>query len=106
MHFNACRTLSYTTRMLKSFRHRGLKAFFETGSKAGIQPSHAPRLARQLKHLDRATRPDDMNIPGWRLHPLTGELKGQWSVWVNGNWRLAFAFEGEDAILVDYQDYH
>ena len=47
-----------------------------------------------------------MNIPGWRLHPLTGELKGQWSISVNGNWRLTFAFEGDDAILVDYQDYH
>lgn len=92
--------------MIKSFRHRGLKIFFETGSKAGIQPSHAPRLARQLKHLDRATRPDDMNITGWRLHPLTGELQGQWSIWVNGNWRLTFTFEGEDAVLVDYQDYH
>jgi proteic killer suppression protein len=92
--------------MIKSFRHRGLKAFFETGSKAVIQPSHASRLARQLKHLDRTTRPDDMNIPGWRLHPLTGEQKGQWSVWVNGNWRLTFAFEGEDAVLCDYQDYH
>ena len=100
------RLLSYTTRMVKSFRHRGLKAFFETGSKAGIQPSHAPRLARQLKHLDRATRSDDMNIPGWRLHPLTGELRGQWSVRVNGNWRLTFCFEDEDVVLVDYQDSH
>lgn len=88
--------------MIKSFRHRGIKGFFETGSKAGIQPDQASRLARQLKHLDRAKRPEDMNIPGWRLHPLTGDLKGQWSIMVNGNWRLTFAFEDEDAILVNY----
>lgn len=92
--------------MIKSFRHRGIQSFFQTGSKGGIQPHHAPRLARQLKHLDRAKSPDDMNVPGWKLHPLTHGLTGHWSVWVNENWRLTFAFEGGDAILVDYQDYH
>ncbi|QID18816.1 peptidase [Nitrogeniibacter mangrovi] len=92
--------------MIKGFLHRGLKAFFETGSKAGIQPHHAPKLARQLARLDAAQAPEDMNLPGWRLHPLTGALAGHWSVTVNGNWRLTFRFEGEDAILVDYQDYH
>jgi proteic killer suppression protein len=92
--------------MIKSFRHRGTQSFYETGSKAGIQPHHASRLARQLKHLGRAKCPDDMNVPGWKLHPLTHGLAGHWSVWVNGNWRLTFAFDGEDAILVDYQDYH
>ena len=92
--------------MIKSFRHRGIQAFFETGSKAGIQPHHAAKIARQLKQLDRAASPADMNVPGWRLHPLAHELAGHWSVWVNGNWRLTFAFEGEDALLVDYQDYH
>jgi proteic killer suppression protein len=89
--------------MIRSFKHRGLEAFFETGSKAGIQPHHESRLRRQLKQLDRASVPQDMNLPGWRLHPLT---TGHWSVWVNGNWRLTFAFEGGDAVLVDYQDYH
>ncbi len=92
--------------MIKSFRHRGIEAFCETGSKAGIQPHHAARLGRQLKHLDRAKGPGDMNIPGWRLHALTGDMQGHWSIWVNGNWRLTFAFEDEDAVLVDYQDYH
>ncbi|CAM5788343.1 type II toxin-antitoxin system RelE/ParE family toxin [Ottowia pentelensis] len=92
--------------MIQSFRHKGLQAFFERGSKAGIQPSHAPTLGRQLAQLNAATQPDDMNVPGWRLHPLTGELAGHWSVWVNGNWRLTFAFDGQDAVLVDYQDYH
>lgn len=89
--------------MIKTFRHAGMRRFFETGSKAGIQPHHAARLSRQLAKLDRAVGSDDMNVPGWRLHPLTD---GHWSVWVNGNWRLTFMFEGEDAVLVDYRDYH
>lgn len=92
--------------MIKSFLHKGLKTFFETGKKSGIQPHHAPRLARQLARLDLAKHADDMNVPGWRLHPLTGELNGHYSVTVNGNWRITFRFEGEDVILVDYQDYH
>lgn len=61
------------------------------------------RLRLQLAKLDGAKAPDDMALPGWKLHPLT---TGHWSVWVNGNWRMTFAFEGEDAVLVDYQDYH
>jgi len=56
--------------------------------------------------LNDARTASDMNMPDWRWHPLIGDLSGHWSVWVNGNWRLTFAFEGEDAILVDYQDYH
>lgn len=92
--------------MIKGFLHRGLKAFFETGSKAGIQPHHASRLARQLARLDAARAPEDMNLPGWTLHPLSGALAGHWAVAVNGNWRLTFRFEGEDAVLVDYRDYH
>lgn len=92
--------------MIKTFRHKGIKAFFESGSKAGIQPSHAAKLARQLRQLNDARTAPDMNMPGWKWHPLSGDLSGHWSVWVNGNWRLTFTFEGEDAILVDYQDYH
>jgi proteic killer suppression protein len=92
--------------VIKSFRHRGIERFFRSGSKAGIQPKHASKLRLQLFALDNARRPGDMNAPGWRLHPLTGALKGHWSVMVSGNWRLTFKFEGEDAILVDYQDYH
>ncbi len=92
--------------MIKRFRHAGLKRFFETGSKAGIQPHHAPRLSRQLKKLDTARAPEDMNVPGWKLHALKGDFAGQYAVTVNANWRLTFAFEGEDAILVDYRDYH
>ena len=92
--------------MIKSFQHKGLRAFFETGSKAGIQPHHASRLARQLARLNIAKSADDMNVPGWVLHPLSGTLKGHYSVTVNGNWRMTFVFEGDDAVLVNYQDYH
>ncbi|WP_153099623.1 type II toxin-antitoxin system RelE/ParE family toxin [Paraburkholderia hayleyella] len=91
--------------MIKSFRHKGLEAFFVTGSKAGIQPHHAVRLKLLLTALNQARQPEDMNAPNWRLHPLRDNLAGHWSVWVNGNWRLTFRFEGEDAELVDYQDY-
>lgn len=96
----------YTLRMVKSFRHAGIEKFFKTGSKAGIQPAHAAKLSIQLYALDTAKAPSDLNTPGWRLHPLTGNLKDHWSIRVSGNWRLTFRFEGEDAILVDYQDYH
>src|SRR6202049_1504089 len=101
-----CIVYWYTTQMLKSYRHKGVKQFAETGSKAGIQPEHANRLRRLLSALDAATGPANMNAPGYALHPLTGDLEGHWAVRVSGNWRLTFAFEGEDAILVDYQDYH
>jgi len=92
--------------VIKSFRHKGIKQFFETGLKAGIQPKHAERLRKQLFALDNARSAKDMNAPGWRLHALHGDLQGHWSVDVSGSWRLTFAFEGEDAVLVDYQDYH
>jgi toxin HigB-1 len=93
--------------MIKTFRHKGLKAFFETGSVAGIQTAHQARLARMLSRLNEATSAQDMNLPGWVLHPLKGQdLKGHYSVRVNGNWRMTFRFDGADAELVDYQDYH
>jgi proteic killer suppression protein len=89
--------------MIKSFRHKGLQIYFETGSKAGIQPHHAAKLSRQLARLDLATHAADMNVPGWKLHPLS---TGHWSVWVNGNWRMTFSFEDGHAMLTDYLDYH
>lgn len=92
--------------MIKSFQHKGLQAFFETGSKAGIQPHHAARLSRQLIRLDMAKGPETMNLPGWKFHGLLGNLAGHYSITVNGNWRLTFTFEDGDAVLVDYQDYH
>jgi proteic killer suppression protein len=93
--------------MIKSFRHKGVKAFFHTGRLSGINTAHAQRLGSMLRRLNEATSPQAMNLPGWGLHPLKGrELKGHFSVWVSGNWRLTFTFAGIDAILVDYQDYH
>jgi toxin HigB-1 len=92
--------------MIKSFRHSGIEKFFTTGSKAGIQPSHAAGLSVQLFQLSRAKTANDMNAAGWGLHALRGDLKGHWAVKVNGNWRLTFAFENENAILVDYHAYH
>jgi len=92
--------------MIKSFRHKGLERFFHEGSKAGIQPAHASRLRLQLAALDQSVGPEDMSAPAWGLHPLKGGLKGHWAVTVNGNWRMVFTFEGTDAVLVDYLDYH
>lgn len=92
--------------MIKTFRHKGLELFYRTGSRRGIQPAHASKLQRLLSKLDTAKTAQDMNVPGWRLHPLHGSLSGHWSVSVNGNWRMMFVFEGDNAILVDYQDYH
>ncbi len=96
----------YTPFVIKSFRHKGLESFFRTGSKAGIQPQHAPRLRLQLTTLNIAEQADEMGIPGWRLHRLSGNLKGFWSVTVSGNWRIIFRFDDKDAELVDYLDYH
>jgi len=94
------------TQVINSFRHRGLEKFFRTGSKAGIQPKHAARLRLQLFALDNTKSASDMNASGWKLHQLAGTLAGHWAVSVSGNWRLTFSFEGEDAALEDYQDYH
>jgi toxin HigB-1 len=92
--------------MIRSFRHAGLEKFFLTGSKASIQPAHAVKLNRQLTLLNTASDASRMNVPGWNLHPLKGDLLNHWSVKVNGNWRMTFTFDGDDAILVDYRDYH
>lgn len=92
--------------MIKSFRHKGLQAYFERGTKAGIQAAHASKLARLLARLDAAHVPADMNLPGWGLHPLHGKLSNHWAVSVNGNWRMTFTFDGTDAVLLDYLDCH
>ncbi len=92
--------------MIKNFRHKGLEAFYSTGSKAGIQAKHAERLRLILARLDAAHEPRDMNLPGLRLHKLTGRLKDFWAVDVSGNWRIIFSFEKQDAADVNYIDYH
>jgi proteic killer suppression protein len=92
--------------MIQSFRHKGLRRFFETGGVAGIQASHASRLRMLLAALDTARFIDDMDVPGFRVHPLKGSGRGRWSVWVNGNWRVTFEFRDGHAYVLDYEDYH
>jgi proteic killer suppression protein len=92
--------------MIKSFKHKGLRIFYETGSTEGIRADHAKKLARILSFLDKAKSPDDVAIPGWNLHPLKGDLAQYWSITVNGNWRIVFRFIDADVELVNYVDYH
>lgn len=92
--------------MIKSFRHKGLCRLFETGNTSGVQASHAKRLRLQLSALDTAHVIEDMDIPGFRLHPLKGSLKGRWSICVSGNWRVTFEFKDGNAYVLDYEDYH
>lgn len=92
--------------MIKTFDHKGLEDFFYDGTTKGIQAKHSARLRRMLDRLDNASVVQDMDAPGYALHPLKGDLKGYWSVKVSGNWRLTFRFEDGNAYVVDYQDYH
>ncbi len=92
--------------MIISFRHKGLRLLFETGSAKGVNPGHKQKLSSILAALDVASTPEELALPSYRLHPLKGTLKGHWSIWVNGNWRVTFRFVGTDVELVDYQDYH
>ena len=92
--------------MILSFLHKGLERFYRTGKTSGIQAQHAKKLSRILLSLCDAKSPSEMDVPAYRLHPLKGERKGIWSVTVNGNWRVTFRFKGEDAEIVNYEDYH
>jgi proteic killer suppression protein len=92
--------------MIKSFRHKGLRRFYEAGSTAGIQSSHKKRLRIQLAALDTAETIEDTDIPGFKLHPLKGNRKGLWSISVSGNWRITFEFKDGNAYIVNYEDYH
>jgi proteic killer suppression protein len=92
--------------MIKRFKHKGLARYFEKGERRGIDAALTPKISRILDALDQATSPEQLNIPGWRLHPLTGDRKGTWSVSVSGNWRITFEFSGTDAVNVNLEDYH
>jgi proteic killer suppression protein len=92
--------------MIKTFRHKGLKQLFESGSSRAVRTDLTRRLIRQLDFLNRATSPADMNLPGYRLHQLQGERRGTWSVTVSGNWRLTFSFQDRDVTDIDLEDYH
>ncbi len=92
--------------MILSFRHKGLRLLYETGSAKGVNAGHRVKLESILAALDVAAGPEDLSLPSFRLHPLRGDMKGFWSIWVNGNWRVTFRFVNWDVELVDYQDYH
>lgn len=92
--------------MIRGFRHRGLRRLHERGDAAGVQAAQRKRIIRILGYLDMARMPRDMDFPGLRLHPLTGNLDGFWSVSVSGNWRIIFRFEGSHVADVDLVDYH
>jgi toxin HigB-1 len=92
--------------VIKSFKHKGLRDLFTRGRATGVQPAHARRLRMQLAALHTAESIDDMDVPGYRLHPLKGSGKGRWSITVNGNWRVTFEFSDGDAYVLDYEDYH
>jgi proteic killer suppression protein len=92
--------------MIKSFKHKGLKKLYESGSKQGVKPEHVTRLRLILARLDASATAEDMNLPGLSPHPLKGSLKNFWSVSVSGNWRVIFRFEDGYVLDVDYLDYH
>ena len=92
--------------MVTSFKHRGLRRFFESGTERGIRADQVQRIRLILGRLNVSRSPADMNLPGLFLHELSGKRKGTWSVRVSGNWRITFAFEGQDAVNVDLEDYH
>lgn len=92
--------------MIQNFRHKGLHRFFAKSDYRGIPAQHATRIERLLDRLDAAAKPEDMDLPGYRFHPLKGDRKGTYAVSVSGNWRLTFRFEGQDATDVDLEDYH
>ena len=103
---NAQCAMRYNTPVIKSFRHKGLKKLYETGKPSGVQPAHATRLRMQLAALDTAQNIEDMDVPGFKLHPLKGKLKGRWSISVSGNWRITFEFREGNVFILDYEDYH
>jgi proteic killer suppression protein len=92
--------------MIKSFRHRGLKRLFEHGEAAQVRRDIREKIENILFVLDAATAPENMNLPGFRLHKLKGDLRGCWAVTVRANWRIVWRFDGPDALDVDLIDYH
>ena len=92
--------------MIKSFKHKGLKKYFETGSTSGIQSKHERKLRMQLTAIYTAQAIEDVNLPDFKLHPLKGNRDGIWSITVNGNWRITFEFINGNAFILNYEDYH
>ena len=92
--------------MIASFKHRGLKALYDGRTARRVAPEHIQELRDILGILDRSQRPQDVDLPGLRLHHLKGELTGHYAITVSGNWRVTFRFEDGDVVDVDYLDYH
>ncbi|MFZ5426500.1 MAG: type II toxin-antitoxin system RelE/ParE family toxin [Thermodesulfobacteriota bacterium] len=92
--------------MILGFKHRGLRRLYEDDDRRGLNPEHVEKIRRVLAHLDQAAQPEDLDLPGYRLHPLKGELAGCYSITIRANWRVVFRFEGQDVADVDYRDYH
>jgi proteic killer suppression protein len=92
--------------MIGTFRHKGLKHLFQKDDPSGVRADQAARIRDVLAHLDLAETPTDLDLPGYRLHALKGDLKGYWSVTISGNWRMVFRFEDRNAFDVDLVDYH
>ena len=103
---DVCRLSPYTWKVIRSFRHPGLKQLYEGGRSAKVSQNHVAKLSRILTALDRSKGPEGMDLPGFRLHPLKGRMKGHHAVSVSGNWRVTFRFENGHAVDVDYLDYH
>jgi proteic killer suppression protein len=89
-----------------SFRSKALRRYWEKNDPRGLNPQHVSKIEQILDMLELATSPEDMNLERLKFHKLTGENPPRWSVWVNGNWRITFSFDGEDAVAIDYEDYH
>ena len=92
--------------MIRKFKHKGLRRLYEEDNAKGVQADHADRLRGIPTNLDVATQPMDLELPGYRLHPLKGARKGDWSITVSGNWRVTFRFDRQDVTAVNYEDYH
>jgi proteic killer suppression protein len=92
--------------MIVSFKHRGLEQLYRLGSTKGVQSGHVPKLLRALDLLEIASSPRDLSIPEFRIHPLQGNRKGFYSIWISENWRLTFRFSNGDVEKIDYEDYH
>lgn len=92
--------------MIKSFKHKGLKKFFEQGITTGIIPEHVQKTRLILGYIDRAKNVDDLNLPGFRLHKLKGNRQDIWLITVRANWRITFILENGNAYILDYEDYH
>ena len=92
--------------MIRTFRHKGLKRLYQRGDSSKLRADQAQRIALALADLDDASEPADLDLPGYRLHPLKGDLKGFWSILISANWRIIFRFEESDAYNVDLIDYH